>query len=299
MLTLDEIAIAFKNCNGESNDTFKDYLLSKNIAPEDYKTGIILAKAFNSILSDIEILLDKSIINICAADNLNTKGIFHWGFVSSYYSNFFSIQALNRLKLNFHVWSNSNILCKYSNYVSQELTVTKKDNSGNSHELQFHQYFENYKNFKTGKGIDRYWNIGLYQSKDGIETALRNEINYALSKENYYELTLGLSSYQQIVRDNTKSPFLIASPSISNPYNYSYNNLQLGMSRLRMVAYILNYVANRNIEYRSYFQRNMARRRKSIEERLCYTSEWCRNLLNEWLKYENLSLELDTVTVPV
>ncbi|NES80102.1 MAG: hypothetical protein F6K10_00470 [Moorea sp. SIO2B7] len=88
-LTFEEIAIAFRNCNGDSKSSFKDYLKNLYKSKENYDNGFILSNVNNYILTDIEKLLDKSILNICATDDLIIKGYFSWGFVTSYYANFF------------------------------------------------------------------------------------------------------------------------------------------------------------------------------------------------------------------
>ncbi|MFM8006321.1 MAG: hypothetical protein ACKO86_15570, partial [Dolichospermum sp.] len=100
-LTFEEIAIAFNNCNSDAKISFKDYLIKKDKSKGDYEQGFIISNVNNYILTDIEKLLSKAILNICAADNLIKQGYFSWGFVTSYYANFFLIQGLNRTQLNF------------------------------------------------------------------------------------------------------------------------------------------------------------------------------------------------------
>jgi|GEM_PF-3547847 len=289
MLTPDEISIAFKGCTGDDKITFKDHLVSLNLTSDNLANGIIISHCFNNIFSDIERLLDKAILNICSADYLIRDGFFSWGFVTSYYSNFFAIQALNRLQLNFHVWTDSNILCKVKDYVNQELEISKKDKSKNTHEIQFTQFYTNYNLFRNRTSIDRYWNIGIRPSTDGQETVLRNDINYLISKDHYYELNLELSVFKKIIQDNSKSPFT-SRPVIVDPKNYSLNNLQLGAARIRMVTYLLNYIANKNREYKSYYERNMSRRRNNFHSKYPDVNSWLKDLLDEWLVYEDLGI---------
>src|SRR5690242_7200441 len=291
MLTLDEISIAFKKCNGITPSTFKDHLTSLHLTTEQLVEGTIIDNAFNYILSDIDILLDKSILNAYAADHLIKSGFFNWGFVSSYYSNFFSIQALNRLQLNFHVWNDANILCEIKNYITQELSVIKNDKSKNTHEIQFNKFYNNFQRYR-GSGIDRYCNIGILQSTDGSETHLRNEINYVISKDYYYELDLDHTLFKKITQDNTKSPFNHR-PTVEYPKNYSLNNLKLSMSRLRMLTYILNLLANKNIEYKSYNENRMDKRLINITQKYPKVSPWLKELSDEWLKFEDLKLETE------
>ncbi len=148
-MNFEEIAIAFRNCNGDLSETLKDYLLKQNFSPENYESGVTLFNINNYILSDIEKLLSKAIINALCADILLQNGYVSWGFVTSYYSSFFSIQGLNRLQLNFNLWAKHSIISQNINYVHQELKFLKADQSKGSHENQFHLFFDNYKAFKN------------------------------------------------------------------------------------------------------------------------------------------------------
>jgi hypothetical protein len=88
-LNFEEIAIAFRNCNGDAKFSFKEYLKTLYKSKDDYERGFIISDANNYILTDIEKLLSKAILNICATDYLIKCGYFSWGFVTSYYANFF------------------------------------------------------------------------------------------------------------------------------------------------------------------------------------------------------------------
>ena len=88
-LGFEEISIAFRNCNGDAKFSFKEYLKNLYKSKEDYERGFIITDANNYILTDIEKLLSKAILNICATDYLIKKGYFSWGFVTSYYANYF------------------------------------------------------------------------------------------------------------------------------------------------------------------------------------------------------------------
>ena len=285
-MNLEEIAIAFKNCNGDANQSFKDYLIGLSKPPQEYENGLIISKANNYILTDVEKLLSKAIINLCASDLLLKKGYFNWGFVTSYYSSFFSIQALNRLQLNFNTWTNFSIICQNKNYSQQELKLTKVDASKNSHETQFQLFFNNYVVWKNSKGIDRFWNLALQSFEYGGEPKLRNEINYSISNEYYYELNLDKNKFLKIIKDNKNSPFDKNNEAINDPINHSRNHLKISISRIRVISYILNYLANENNEYNSYFQRNMKIRKESIDQRYSNLSVWIKLLLEEWLHFQ-------------
>lgn len=101
-LTLDEIAYSFKNCTGETSVPLKEYL-SNNILKDSDDDTYVISNLSNHILNDITILLRKSITNILAADSILLTG-HQVGFVTTYYSNFFAVQALNRLSLNFNIF---------------------------------------------------------------------------------------------------------------------------------------------------------------------------------------------------
>ena len=285
-MNLEEIAIAFKNCNGDANQSFKNYLIGLSKPPQEYEKGLIISKANNYILTDIEKLLSKAIINLCASDLLLKKGYFNWGFVTSYYSSFFSIQALNRLQLNFNTWTDFSIICQNKNYSQQELKLTKVDASKNSHETQFQLFFNNYVVWKNSKSIDRFWNLALQSFKYGGEPKLRNEINYSISNEYYYELNLDKNKFFKIIKDNKSSPFNKNNEVISEPINYSRHHLKITMSRIRVISYILNYLANENNEYNSYFKRNMNIRKKSIAQHYSNLSDWIKLLLEDWLQFQ-------------
>jgi hypothetical protein len=106
-LTFEEIAIAFSNCNSDAKISFKDYLVNLYKSKEDYEKGFIVSDVNNYILTDIEKLVSKAVLNICAADNLIRKGYFSWGFVTSYYANFFLILCSRK---EFYSWQFFNII---------------------------------------------------------------------------------------------------------------------------------------------------------------------------------------------
>jgi hypothetical protein len=106
-MTLSEISIAFNNCNGSVNKSFKEFIIDLQLNDENLEKGYEINDSYNYILGDVEKLLVKTIINICASDLLLKKGYFNWGFITSYYANFFIIQALNRLTLNFSTFNSS------------------------------------------------------------------------------------------------------------------------------------------------------------------------------------------------
>ncbi len=283
-MNLSEVASSFKSCTGEAHRSFKDYLISLSISKEDIEKGIVISDCANYILRDIELLLSKAIINLCAADLLIKRGYFHWGFVTSYYSSFYSVQALNRLMLNFYTWTKSGVICKVTNYAKQELSIMYSNSSGGSHEAQFEKFYENYSAFKHKKSIDRYWTIGLRNFKHRPETVLRNDINYSIEKEYYYELTLDERTFRRIIGDN-KTCLPGEQLIIKTPINYSLPHLELSLSRIRITLYILNYIANAQPIYYGYYVHRNNERKQNIDLKYPHLSQWIKDRLYEWLQF--------------
>lgn len=288
-MNLSEIAIAYGNCNGEVARSFKNYIIDLELSPEQIKNGIIVSDCNNYILRDIEVLLSKAIINVCCADLLLKKGYFCWGFVTSYYSNFYSMQTLNRLKLNFDMWITSGLECQNKDYLNQQLFIKASNRSTGNHELQFQKFYDNYSDFKEIESIDRYWNIGLRKFKFKDESHLRNDINYSIENDYYYELKINYNDFKKIIVDNKNDPSK-KSPKIKNPVNYSISNIELALARVRITLYILNYISNTNLDYKNYFIRHCESRKKSIAERYSNLSNWIFSLLEQWLQF----VEIDT-----
>ncbi|QCS50225.1 hypothetical protein FEK30_12770 [Picosynechococcus sp. PCC 11901] len=298
-LALEDVAIAFQNCNGEAKWSLKEYLKSLDKNKQQYETGFVVDKAYNYILTDIECLLSKAILNICAADLLIKNGFFSWGFVTSYYANFFLAQSINRLYLNFFTWINSSVICSYSNYIEQELKVQAYNKSSDTHQREFQTFFENSRIFREQKGIDRYWNIGIRQfdmANSKGESGLRNFINYEITSESFDELNLDENKFNQIVRTNQTSPFNSPKEQASQYKNYARNNIKLAISRLRVSTYILNFLAVKNLEYRSYFERKMKMRIQAIESKYPHLSDWILDFFKSWLVFNSeLITESDVI----
>lgn len=290
-MNFEEIAIAFKNCTGHLSVTLKDYLLKQNYSPQAYESGITLYNLNNYILSDTEKLWSKAIINALGADLLLQNGYVSWGLVTSYYASFFSIQALNRLQLNFNLWTQHSIICRNINYVHREVKFLKVDQSKGSHENQFHLFFENYQVFKNRTGIDRYWNLGLQSSRYGFEPGIRNEVNYSLSEKHFNELTISLNEHHRILKQLRKSPFLDGQQSHKTIDNMARNSLMLCLARIRMIAYILNFIANSDYVYKSYFIKNVKSRLDAIDNNYPNRSDWVYELLKDWLCFSPLETD--------
>ncbi|BAZ51346.1 hypothetical protein NIES4103_39950 [Nostoc sp. NIES-4103] len=291
-LTLEEIAIAFRKCNGDARLSFKEYLTSLYKTKDDYENGFTIFNAHNYILTDIEKLLSKAVLNICSTDHLIKKGYFSWGFVTSYYANFFLIQGLNRTQLSFTTWVHSSVDCQRQNYRDETISIKGIVRSTDEHQRQFQRFFENFKYFRNRQGIDRYWNIGIQPFDLGSEPEIRNKINYEISTDAFYELDLDIKEFNKIIQENVYSPFQ-QDKEKSKITNYSRQNLRLAIARLRMLTFILNIIAIRNIEYQSYYKRNMKNRLKAIQEKYPDVSEWIKSLFEEWLNFDAELVEKD------
>ncbi len=292
-LTFEEIAIAFKNCNGDAKYSFKEYLKTLYKSKEDYQKGFVISNANNYILTDIEKLLSKAILNICSADYLIKKGFFSWGFVTSYYANFFLMQGLNRTQINFITWIDRSVDCLYKNYQEQTIQIIAISQAADQHQREFKRFFENFKHFRERTGIDRYWNMGIRPFNLGNEPEIRNKINYEISADAFYELDLDIQEFHKIIKDNN-SPFNQPKEN-SKIDNYARQNLKLAMARLRMLTYTLNFIAIRNLEYQSYYQRNMKNRLYNIKEKYPDLSEWIKTYFRDWLIFDSELVEKDEI----
>ncbi|TVP59520.1 MAG: hypothetical protein EA343_19630 [Nodularia sp. (in: Bacteria)] len=293
-LNFEEIAIAFTNCNGDAKVSFKDYLTNLYKSKADYETGFIISDVNNYILTDIEKLLSKAVLNICATDHLIKQGYFSWGFVTSYYANFFLVQGLNRTQLSFTTWISRSVNCHGKDYLKKNIYITAIANSTDEHQRQFQRFFENFKHFRNRSGIDRFWNIGIQPFELGNESEIRNKINYEINPDAFYELDLDVQDFNRILQENEISPFK-QDKQKTRKINFSRQNLKLAMARLRMLTYILNIIAIRNIEYQSYYQRNMKNRLKAIELKYPYVSQWIQEEFQNWLIFDSELVDKDEV----
>lgn len=288
------MSIAFRKCNGDANLSFKEHLKTLYKSKEDYETGFVISGVNNYILTDIEKLLSKAILNICSADYLIRKGYFSWGFVTSYYANFFLIQGLNRTKLDFTTWVDRSVNCLFKNYQEGTVQIKAIDRSTDEHQRQFQRFFENFNSLRNQTGIDRYWNIGIWSFELGNEPEIRNKINYEISKDSFYELDLSPEDFDKIIKDNLYCPFAHSREQSKIP-NHSRKNLKLAICRLRMLTYILNFLAIRNLEYQSYYQRNMRKRLKTVQERYMDVSDWINILFQTWLIFDPELVDKDEI----
>lgn len=292
-LTLDEIAYSFKNCTGETSVPLKEYL-SNNILKDSDDDTYVISNLSNHILNDITILLRKSITNILAADSILLTGSSSWGFVTTYYSNFFAVQALNRLSLNFNIHLNQYYNIKISNYTKGDFQFKKVSASSGSHQNQFDKFYNNFSIYKNIKSINKSWNIGIRGFKDGSETMLRNLINYSISNYYYDELICDIPTYKKRIKEFEKDPII---SKLEKPYKFSHSNLELALCRIEMIFYILNYLANKNIYYKSYYNKFLSGLKQNIQSKFNNNSNYLVERIINNCTYKDLEIVDESVTI--
>lgn len=273
-MQLWEISLAFSKCTGEENRSFKQYFQDLYLSEEELTEGKIIKGAYNFILADVEKLITKIISNILSSYLLNKEGMLSWGYVTSYYANYFSFQALNRLHLNFLSYVDSLYLCSFSNYINNELLIKKSD-SNKTHLREYQLYAEKRNKMSMEKSPDRLWSIANSKFIFGDEVNLRNEINYSITANNFAEFMMPKTEFLKIKNQILNSPLSIKIDR-NKELNYSQESLKYCLSRLRVIIFVLNRIANDSNLYQSYFIRRNLERIRSINEN--YSNE-----LPEWM----------------
>jgi hypothetical protein len=279
-MRLDDIALFFADCDGDGK--FFSQHIQDRLSDLDLNVPLYFSNVANHILSDIEYLYVKSLINILAADDLARRGFFSWSAISGYYSGFFSVQALNRLHLNFITRIPKLMQCKVSSIAKKEIVITKRLTKGENHEVEFELFYENVADTRLTRLSERHWNLGLASSDHGRDNSLRNRINYFISEDYYYDLTLSESEFIRIIKDNSHSPYEFR-PKVSKPANYHLYFIQRAVSRLNVLSSILRYVAKENSYYKSHLNQRMRIRRDNAFNRFPDISEWLEDELRECL----------------
>ncbi len=280
-MRIDDIALFFANCDG--NKKFFSQYLRENFSDVDFSIPLSLTTVANHILSDIEYLYAKSLINIIAADDLSRRGFFNWSAVSAYYSSFFSAQAINRLHVNFITREPSFLHCNIISVARKEIELHVPATSQENHVVEFDLFFENVADERLNRLSDRHWDLGLAPPRHGTDNSLRNSINYRIDTAYYYELTLDNPIFKKIIKDNEVSPYQHR-PKVTRPVNYTFYFVQRGTSRLNVLSSILRYIAQEDPYYRTYFNKRMADRRKSINAKFPNISKWLKIELENCLQ---------------
>lgn len=284
-MQLWEIAIAFRNCTGESRKTYAQHI-RESFPRRQFDQPLEIRDAYNYILADVERLVDKAIINALAADSLFCRNQPSWAYVTAYYANFFLFQSLSRLHLDFHAYVDSYIHCRASNYSLQKLTVASRNRSDN-HQREYQAAKRIFGEMRQIGSIDRLWSIGSSAFRHGDEVELRNSINYEIRPDHYLELFAEESDQTSIRRAREVDPFE-RTTDLPSRYAYPIESLKYAVARLRIVTYTLNFVANRRPEYRSYYVRNMRRRADRIRSEYRDGSSWLTERLLQILAFESI-----------
>lgn len=233
-MPLSHIISKFQNYTFNQDKHISSYLTELKNAGTLDENNLLIEEY---LLPEILILTKKSILNRMSADLLFINNYWSWGFVSLYYSNFFSAQALNRLKGNFYTRvSNSMKKIEYADNVYRLLSAS----GGDTHKQEFIKLRENYlflmTNNKYKSSIpDDYQNRPFYN-----ESKVRNDVNYGLEHYNEFE--------KQITSGFTTNEFL-------EKYNNNdfereeFKLLEKNLSRLKLLIDILNKIKDTNTTF--------------------------------------------------
>ena len=291
MLTpLHEIVFAFEDCTGSTLKSLKDYLINLNILKDEYKKGYLIENVNNYILHDVEQLINKSILNILSVDLLMKKGYFSWSFITSYYSSFYILQALNRLQLRFYLYIDNRLIFEPINIINRKYILKTCNNTHTrGHQNIFSLYKRNFIESPT-KALNNYWCTAFSPYKYGNDSNLRNEINYKISNKYYNDLILDHTLFKRILKENRKSPFKKEMKDIKFT-NFTRSHLTWSLSRFNFLISILNYIANENLEYRSYFEKRMKERNNYIKDKYFNASDWLKIFLFDTLRFSEINDE--------
>jgi len=287
MLLNDErITNFFQGCAGDSKQTFKEYLISLPKTKDDYNNGFVVDNPNNYILSDIERLLDKSLLNIWAADCLFNRGYFSWGTVTAYYSSFFSVQAINRLNLKFKIYIGKNIktVIFLDETEKNEKNVIKITKSNQPHENEFEIFKE-----KCCLNLTAYTKEQRLAFDDYEESKLRNDVNYSLSSIYFDESILEKQIWLDIKEINKKNIFE-CDDFIYDKYSLA-KEIKISMSRIYAIVETLNVLANKCNEYKNYYENNMNNRIIALNEKFIECSDWVKQIFVKILKFKEIELQ--------
>ena len=244
------------------------------------------------LLNEILILTNKALSNRFSADVLFQNNYWSWGIVTTYYSNFFLVQALNRLRGNFFTFINA-----YSNgNGKQGRRYIYLDNDGNfkltscpsgytdSHGGELKKFKDNYSFLLSNSTVYNKFIAGL--ASNYPESTIRGDINYKL--EHYKELSdfsfrnnLDFNKCKEIYR-NYKNL------QMSNTEK-EFKMLIINRSRLELIFYILKEIKKTN----SYFESEFDIFVEKVESQISYITK------NEVLKYFNNKLNSNIKFHPI
>jgi hypothetical protein len=250
-------------------DKFSEYTISDSRFINDIITeaGDYSLDAY--LLNDIVKLLEKVILNKLSSDLLFQKNYCSWGFVTTYYSNFYMTQILNRIVGNFFMYKTNNFN-KNIKYDKESLlyNVPENNNGETSHLREFKKLKSNFSYIKTWNDIKLQNLLDIIQvkNKDLLfkytidneikESEIRNEINYRLY--HYKEIELE----QKARLFNQKIYNLITTNKQCRYNNYpSFELLQINQKRFLFLSILIKEI----IQVNPAFKLKLRRLNESLE----------------------------------
>ena len=244
-------------------DKFSEYTMSDSRFINDIITEAddYLLDAY--LLNDIVKLLDKVILNKLSSDLLFQKNYWSWGFVTTYYSNFYMTQILNRIVGNFFMYktNNFNKNIKY-NKESLLYNVPESNNGETSHLREFKKLKSNFSYIKTWNDTELQNLLDIIQvkNKDLLfkytidneikESEIRNKINYRL--HHYKEIEFN----QKAILFNQKVYNLITTNKQCRCNNYpSFELLQINQKRFLFLSILIKEIIQVNPAFKLKLKR--------------------------------------------
>lgn len=275
-MSLNRIISEFQNYTINKTDLISNYLSTlKNNNTIDESD----LKIREYLLNEVLLLTNKALLNKFSADVLFQNNYWSWGIVTTYYSNFFLIQALNRLKGNFFTFVRA-----YGNgtgrggrryiYLDQLdgnfKLISCPSNYTDSHGGEIKKFKENYDFLLLDSTQNNRYIVGL--ANNYKESQIRNDVNYKL--EHYKELNnssfkIGLNF------DDCKNIYDNYNTLSITSIQQELKMIVINKSRFELLFYILNEVKKTNnlfeIEYNELTEK--------IKKQITYGTK------NEILKY--------------
>lgn len=277
-MRLDEIPIFFNDCSGEG-EFFSSFLRDQTPRPLSPPPSSVLGGVANYILTDVEFLFDKSLINIISAHELAKNGFFSWAAVTSYYSSFFSVQAINRLNVNFITRKPRFLLCQATSGIEGgEVIISTPPSTLENHKIEFSYFNQNVSSVAFSDLLGNYGTLGLSTSGTSSDSDLRNQINYLIDRAHFYELAIEEATYQAIKGANILSPFQNTTNNSLGVNHYNYF-MKRAIARLYGVNYFLSLIADYSRYYRSFYENRMRNRIESMNTRFEPMSNWLKDEL--------------------
>jgi|GEM_PF-5030267 len=185
----------------------KEYIQQKIAQPDSKAYRIVDAQFKNYFLQEALLEYDRAIYNWSAFKRLMTDGLWTWGFVTLYYSQFFCIQAmLNIQGVAFpKVRLRSGIapfIVFTSDYKNGEYFI-EKGGAYKAHQSIWEIYYELFKN-PTFR-IEEFKELYSYDKDNKLELVkLRNELNYNLDykMQEYQKTHEEIDEFSSYMRKN-------------------------------------------------------------------------------------------------